>query len=51
MCCNTVGFEKNTVSNFENFENHYTGGNGFFSVVAVDNQKMGLKGVQVEVAS
>lgn len=51
MCCNTVGFERNSVSNFESFEKHYTGDNGFFSVVAVDNQKMGLKGGQIEVTS
>lgn len=51
MYCNTVGFERSTGSNFENLENHYTRDNGFFPVVAVDNQKMGLNGLEVEVAS
>lgn len=30
VCCSTVRFERNTVSNCENFENYYTRGNGFF---------------------
>lgn len=51
MCCNTVGFERNNVSNFESFEKHFTGDNGFCFVVAVDNQKIWLKGGQIEVAS
>lgn len=51
-CCNTVGFERNTGSNSENLESHDTGDNGFFfHLVAVDNEKMGPNGLEVEVAS